>query len=150
MLLTPGTYLISIEGNTNGNPGTIQNVFDLSGRAIGGNGFLVLLQNSNRYAIHPHASVAANTKGPGWGGDDASTVGHEGPNNSDTDLENASISFLLIQSSLGPEPGTDLDSDNDGLLESAVVADWTILDGVGILDIDGRGDVGYGLINFRR
>ena len=42
-VLTNGTYLVAVEGDTNGNPGTLQNVFDLSGRIIGGNGFLVLL-----------------------------------------------------------------------------------------------------------
>ena len=41
MPLSNGTYLVTVEGNTNANPGTIENVFDLSGRTIGGNGFLV-------------------------------------------------------------------------------------------------------------
>lgn len=145
--LPQGTYLISVEGNTNANAGTIQNVFDLSGRTIGGNGFLVLLQNSNSYAAHAHASVVVNTSGAGWGSGSSSTVGHRGRSGR-TDLENASISFLLLQSSLAPVTGTDLDEDNDGDPENPVYSTWNILDGVGVLDADA--DIGYGLINFRR
>jgi uncharacterized protein DUF3616 len=149
-IVPAGTYLISIEGNTNGNAGTIQNVFDLSGRAIGGNGFLVLLQNSNTFAPHMHASVVVNTNGPGWGHGSSSTVGHRGRTSTRTDIENPSITFLLIQSSLAPVNGDDIDEDNDGFPESPVFSTWNVLDGVGILDNTGLGDVAYGPINFRR
>jgi len=44
MVLASGTYLLAVEGDANGDPGTIQNLFDLSGRRVGRNGFLVLLQ----------------------------------------------------------------------------------------------------------
>ncbi len=148
--LSLGTYFVSIEGNGSGNPGTIQNVFDLSGRAIGGNGFLVLLQNSNAYTAHAHASVAVNTVGPGWGQGASSTVGHRGRNSSSTDLENPSITYLLIQTSLAPANEVDLDADNDGVPENPVFSTWTVIDGVGILDNTGLGDVAYGVINFRR
>ena len=144
-----GTYLISIEGNSAGNPGTIQNVFDLSGRTIGGNGFLVLLQNSNSYTAHPHATVIANTVGPGWGHGPSSTVAHRGANSSNTDLENPSITYLLIQSSLAPANEADIDSDNDGVPENPIFSTWRVIDGVGILDNTGLGDVAYGPINFR-
>jgi hypothetical protein len=147
--LAQGTYLVSIEGNTNGNTGTIQNVFDLSGRTMGGNGFLVLVQNSNSYSVHPHCMLVANTNGPGWGNGASSTVGHRGRAGK-TDIENASISFLLLQSSLAPATALDIDEDDDGVPENPIYATWTILDGVGILDNDGLGDIGYGLINFRR
>src|SRR3954452_14141844 len=43
-VLSSGTYFVAVEGDINGNPGVIQDVFDLSGKALGGNGFLVLLQ----------------------------------------------------------------------------------------------------------
>lgn len=147
-----GTYLVSIEGNTNtnGNAGTIQNVFDLSGRAIGGNGFLVLLQNSNSFAPHAHASVVVNSGGAGWGHGPESTVGHRGGSSSRTDIEKPSITFLLIQSSLAPENGEDIDENDDGAPDSAAFSTWTVLDGVGILDNTGLGDVAYGPINFRR
>ena len=144
-----GTYLISVEGNTNANPGTIQNVFDLSGRTIGGNGFLVLLQNSNSYAVNPHANFVVNTNGAGWGSGASSTVGHRGRAGK-TDIENASITFLLLQSSLAPATGTDIDLNDTGVPDNPIYSTWTILDGVGVLDNDGRGDIAYGPINFRR
>src|SRR5262245_55898320 len=37
-----GSYVLAIEGDSGSNPGVIQNVFDLSGKTIGGNGFTVL------------------------------------------------------------------------------------------------------------
>ncbi|MCI0745616.1 MAG: DUF3616 domain-containing protein [Verrucomicrobia subdivision 3 bacterium] len=147
--LPMGIYLISVEGNTNANPGTIQNVFDLSGRTIGGNGFLVLAQNSNSYVAHAHATLVVNTNGPGWGSGSDSTAGHRGRSGR-TDIENASITFFLLQASLAPAAGTDLDMENTGSLDNPIFATWTILDGVGVLDNDGLGDIGYGLINFRR
>src|SRR4051812_25052926 len=66
-ILAAGTYFVAVEGDTNGNPGTIQNVFDLSGKAIGGNGYLVLLQKTNTYIVNPNATILVNTKGAGWG-----------------------------------------------------------------------------------
>ena len=39
LILPNGTYFVAVEGDMNGDPGTIQNVFDLSGVALGGNGF---------------------------------------------------------------------------------------------------------------
>ena len=66
-ILSNGTYLVSINGDTNSDPGTVQNVFDLSGRALGGNGFLVLLQNSNSYFASGNATVLVNNNGSGYG-----------------------------------------------------------------------------------
>ena len=39
LILSNGTYFVAVEGDTNKNPGTIKNVFDLSGRAIEQVGF---------------------------------------------------------------------------------------------------------------
>ena len=80
LLLSAGTYLVVVDGDTNNNPGTIQNVFDLSGRRIGGNGFLVLLQNGNSYAASSNATVLVNTNGPGFGSGSGSSIGHRGKN----------------------------------------------------------------------
>ena len=149
LLLPAGTYFVAVDGDTNGNPGTIQNVFDLSGRRIGGNGFLVLLQNSNSYAVSPNATVLVNTNGPGFGSGSGSSVGHRGENGQ-TDLENPSVTFFLIQSTNYPTIGVDIDSNNDGTPDGALYASWNVFDSVAILDSDGFGDFGYGKINFRR
>ncbi len=91
--------LVAIEGDAGGNPGTIQNLFDLSGHRLGGNGFLVLLQQDSPYLglVAPAARVLINAgEEPGWGNGLAGTVGHQGENGQ-TDLENPSATFLLVQ-----------------------------------------------------
>ncbi len=148
-LLPAGTYLVAVDADGSGNPGMIQNVFDLSGRRIGGSGFLVLLQNSNSYAASLNATVLVNTNSAGFGSGSSSSIGHKG-RNGQTDLENPSVTFFLIQSSSYPTPGAEVDADNNGVLDGPLFATWTVIDAVAILDNDGLGDFGYGKINFRR
>ena len=148
--LAQGTFLIGVEGDAANNPGTVQNIFDLSGRQIGGNGFLVLLQKTNSYRTDSLARVISQTgPDPGWGHGTGSTVKHKGEGGQ-TDLENGSCTFFLIQSSDTPSIGDDIDANNDGILDGKVFARWTVLDSVGILDSDGAGDIAYGKLNFRR
>ena len=148
-LLSDGTYLVVLDGDETGNPGKIRNVFDLGGRRIGGNGFLLLLQRANSYAVNPAAVVLSNSaSGDGFGSGGSSSIGHRG-DNGQTDLENASATFLLIQATNPPSPGNDADADDNGVLDGAA-ADWLVLDSVGILGNHGAGDIAYGSINFRR
>ena len=150
LVLPAGTYLVAIEGDANGNPGTVQNLFDLGGSAIGGNGFLTLLQKGNVYTPALGANSLVNRdRGPGWGNGSTSSVGHRGEGGQ-TDLENPSVTFFLIQTTNSPSPGDDIDLDNDGVPDGPLFASWTILDSVGVLDGDGPGDIAYGAINFRR
>ena len=145
-----GSYLVGIEGDAADNPGEIQDLFDLSGRILGANGFLVLLQKTNSYAPHPLSRVLAQTgPDPGWGHGDGSSVRHRGQARQ-TDLENASVTFMLVQSSKPPSIGDDLDSDDDGVLDGDLFESWRVYDSVGILDPDGAGDIVYAAINFRR
>lgn len=149
-VLPAGTYLVAVEGDAGGNPGTIQNVFDLSGRTIGGNGFLVLAQKSSSYTPNAGATVLVNSgSGAGWGNDASSSVGHRGEGGQ-TDLENPSLTFFLVQSAGVIGTGNDIDADNNGLPDGPVFAGWAVLDSVGVLDSDGAGDFAYGAINFRR
>lgn len=150
LVLSAGTYLVAVEGDSGGNPGTIQNTFDLSGRAIGGNGCLVLLQKNNGYAPNPNATILAHTdSGSGWGSGSASSVRHRGESGQ-TDVENPSVTFFLVQSASAPAIGADIDVANNGIPAGPVFGDWTVLDSVGVLDSDGVGDFAYGDINFRR
>lgn len=143
-------YLVCLEGDAGGNPGTIQDVFELSGCRIGGNGFLVLLQKGSSYTVVPGATVLINRgSGAGWGSGPSSSIRHVGQGGQ-TELENGSQTFLLIQTTNPPVVGVDADADNDGLLDEPLRSTWTILDSVGVLDADGPGDIAYGLINFRR
>jgi hypothetical protein len=148
LVLGPGTYFVAVEGDTNDNPGTVQNVFDLSGRAFGGNGFLVLLQNSNSYALNSNCFALINTNGSGFG-TATNTPRHRG-DGGQTDLENGSTTFFLIKTTNFPALGTDIDSNNDGVPDGATFASWMVFDSVAVLDNSGLGDIGYGRINFRR
>lgn len=148
-VLPAGTYLVVVDGDANNDPGTIQNVFDLSGQRLGGNGYLVLLQSGHNYAVSASATVLQNVNSPGFGSGSSSTVRHRG-RNGQTDMENASVTFFLIQSSQEPAPDDDIDSNDNGVPNGALFDSWTIHDSVAILDNDGDGDFGYGQINFRR
>jgi len=148
-LLLADSFFIAVEGDTNGNPGTIQNIFDLSGQRVGGNGLLVLLQNSNAYIANASAKVLVNKSGPGFGSGSSSTINHRGKNGS-VELEPASVTFFLIQTMTPPEIGDDIDANDDGVPDGAAFSTWHIFDAVGVLDNDGAGDIAYGNINFRR
>ena len=152
-LLANGTYFVAVEGDTNGNPGTVQNVFDLSGKQIGGNGFLAILEKTNSYSVNSNATLLINTgKGPGFGSGSSSSINHRGEGNQggQTELEHGSATYFLIQSATAPPIGADIDPNDDGVPDGPVYSTWTILDSVGILDDGGLGDVAYGAINFRR
>src|SRR6266496_609613 len=149
-LLPAGTYLLNVEGDANGNPGTIQDLFDLSGLRVGQNGYLVLLQKNHRYTPNSLATVVTNSDhGDGWGSGSSSSMRHRGEGGQ-TELENPSCTFLLVQTPNPPSIGDDLDQDDDGELDSFVTSEMLILDAVGVLDSDGAGDMAYGRINFRR
>ena len=149
-VLPSGTYLVAVEGDAEENPGTIQNRFDLSGRRIGQNGFLALLQKFHRYKTIPYSTVLTNSdSGSGWGSGSSSSVGHEGEDGL-TEFENPSATYLLIQSDVEPVIGADIDADDDGMPDGTNFVNWTVIDSVGVLDNDGTNDIAYGKINFRR
>ena len=146
-VLPSGTYFIAVNGDANGNPGSIENVFDLSGRALGGNGCLLLLEKTNLYAPSSNATVLVNTGGgDGFGSDGFSSVGHTGSGGR-TDLKHASVTFFLVQSPVAPTPGHDIDANNDGTPDGPDYAAWIVLDSVGVLD--NSADTAYGALNFR-
>ena len=149
-IIPAGTWFLAVEGDAGTNAGTIQNLFDLSGRVLGGNGFLILLQKGHAYTVSSAASVLTNGgSGPGWGSGSTSTLRHRGENDQ-TDLENAAVTFFLVQTTNTPAIGDDIDADNDGVPDGDLYASWTVLDSIGVLDADGVGDFAYGRINCRR
>ncbi len=150
-VLSNGTYFVSVAGNLEDSPGTIQNAFDLSGRMIGGNGFLVLLQKDSLYTANAGATVLVNTgTGDGWGNGSTSSIGHRGRSGqSQINLQNPSVTFFLIRSPVYPAPGTSIDANTNGVPDGTYT-NWTVLDSVGVLDNTGAGDFAYGRINYRR
>jgi hypothetical protein len=149
-VLPEGTWFVAVEGDTNGNPGRVQNTFNLSHRLIGQNGFLVLLQKFTRYKPHPYCVALTNIgTGDGWGNGSSSSLRHRGENGQ-TELENPSATFFLIQTLNDPEIDDDIDTNNDSIPDGPIFAGWTILDSIGVIDSDGVEDTAYGRINFRR
>jgi hypothetical protein len=148
LTIPDGTYLLSVEGDGGDNPGVVQNLFELSSRRLGQNGFLVLLQKNHHYKPNPLSAVITNSDtGDGWGSGSSSSLKHRGENGQ-TEIENASCTFFLIQTSVAPSIGDDIDVDNDGTPDG-VYTNWVVLDSVGVLDGTGAGDIAYGQINFR-
>ena len=148
-VLPNGTYFVAVNGDAGSGPGTPQNVFDLSGRAVGGNGFLVLLPKGTPYGANSNATILVNTNDPGWGSGAGSSIGHRGAGGQ-SELQNASVTFFLIQTTNPPAFSDDIDPGNTGVPHGPVWDSWTVLDSVGVLDNDGAGDFAYGAINFRR
>lgn len=135
------TYLVGIEGDSGAaNPGDVQTIFNLSSFNLGSNGFLVLLQKSNTYSVNPSANTATGTT-TGFGGLTGFSADSSG-----TDIENASVTFMLIRTTTAPTLNDDIDINDDGTPDGAVFGGWTILDSVGITDASS--DKAYGAHNF--
>src|SRR5439155_4239804 len=78
----------------------------------------------------------------------SSSIGHRGDGGK-TELDNASVTFFLIRTTFAPDPGDDIDANDDGIPDGPYL-NWTVLDSVGVLDNTGPGDFAYGAINYRR
>ena len=108
------------------------------------------MQKANSYAPDANTAVLVHTgSGAGWGSGTSSSVGHRGESGQ-TDVENPSVTFFLIQTAGSINVGDDIDADNNGVPDGLIFGGGTVLDSVGVLDADGAGDFGYGAINFRR
>lgn len=149
-----GYYLISVEGQVAGNLGDINQYFDLGAFSLGANGYLFAREANSKYtAVDPAAYLVANTISTNWGNINSgigSTAGHYG-DGTQGDLENGATTILLVNIGTGSTPTltTDLDTDNDGVLD--LPAGWTISDSVGLMDGNTplATDRSYGAITFR-
>ena len=137
---TPGavipedTYFVTVSGNVN--PGEVFHSFDLGGRTIGTNGYLVLLQVANSYST-PAGATRVVEAGSRW-----STLG-----GNDLLFENnRAFSYLLVSSGSAPAVSADFDSNDDGILDG-VAASWQIIDGVASAAVV-VSDLVYAPINF--
>ena len=139
-----GTYLLNIEGDTSSGfgPGKVSNIFDLSGQTFGANGYLVLAQSGNSYNIDAGANVVTSSDGTFNGLPLFSSDVSAGK------IENATNSFLLVQSSVAPQLSDDVDANDDGVLDGSLATGWTLLDGVSIDDDNSSGDRTYAPVTF--
>ncbi|MDA8744251.1 lamin tail domain-containing protein [Rubripirellula amarantea] len=147
-----GTYLLDVEGDSDSGfgAGKVSNRFDLSGLEFGSNGLLVLSQAGSGYSIDANSnSIVSSTDdfgGFSFFASDQDDPAQAGSN----ELENATNSFLLVSSPVtidATDFGDDLDANDDGVLDGPIVANWTLLDSIGIND-GGAGDIVYGVPAF--
>lgn len=138
--IPPNTYLVAIEGDISTSVGQVQTIFNLSNLSLGDNGFLVLTQANSDYRVDPQAQEIKSSA-TGWTGLPFFQVGGSTP-----DIENVSVTFLLIASATPPLIGDDIDTDNNGSPDGSIFTNWTILDGISLLD-DGN-DFGYAPLIF--
>ena len=110
--ISTGTYLLFLEGDNSTTTtagvraGDIQGIFDLSGKAFGSNGYMVLRQNGSPYSVNSSATSYTATS-TGWGG--------LGFNTSATvagDVENLSFTAMVISigTAAAPTRGQQLDA----------------------------------------
>ncbi|MFN7737451.1 MAG: cadherin domain-containing protein [Pirellula sp.] len=143
-----GTYFATIEswGAYPGGPGYIHSLIDVSNLTFGSNGFLTILEAGNTYQVDP-----ASTKLVGTG------VAFSGlPNNRWTDAStisdrlahvSSSLSFLLIQTTIKPIVGSDIDVDDNGVLDGPA-ATWTVHDAVAMMGYTPTPGWSYGRITY--
>ncbi len=65
-----------------------------------------------------------------------------------TDLEDASVTFMIVQTGTAPVLTDDIDTDDNGTPDGATFTGWTILDSIGALDGTATTDRAYGAINY--
>jgi len=137
------TYLVNIEGDSVG-PGDVNDAFDLSGLTFGSSGTIVLLAANTPFTpfVDPGATLITGSI-DGFDG----VAGHINDPGG-FDLENDSNTFLLIVTD-GSANGnfdadTDIDTDDNGIIDTGFANAWEILDGVATLDDAGGGEVAYG------
>jgi hypothetical protein len=122
-----GYFLIVLEGDGSA-AGTVDAVVPLGGYTTGSNGLLLLRD-------------AASTISPAPAGGTTVVTFNFSP-----DLENGSNTFLIAQLVSGSSPlvGTDLDSNDDGVLNAGALSNFTIIDVVGWRENDLAANTSYG------
>ena len=139
-----GTYLVAIEGDAADNPGDVQTIINLSGLSLGSNGFLVLLQNGNTYTTAAGANVITSTT-TGFSGLPGGIWSADG---GATDIEDCSVTFMLIQSGVTPTLTDDIDANDDGVTDGSVFGGWNVRDSISAMNGSANARA-YGAINFR-
>jgi CSLREA domain-containing protein len=143
-VIPAGTYFVAIEGDAADNPGDVQTIINLSGLSFGANGFLVILQSGNTYTTAAGATVISGTT-TGFGGLPGSIFQADV---AATDLEDSSVSFMLIQTGAAPALTNDIDSNDDGLTDGSVFAGWSVRDSINAMNGSANARA-YGAFGYR-
>ncbi len=151
--IPPGVYLTGINGVSGSTPaaGVVADIFNLSNFTTGSNGYLALLQKSEKYSSGGFEVAGGNQldnsgTGVGFGSGNTSKFGtvtgvHTGSTRPSGQLATDILltgaeSFLLIQTPTAPTTTTNIDPANTGNPSNQTSAynGWNVLDSVGILD----------------
>ncbi|MEM6263125.1 MAG: T9SS type A sorting domain-containing protein [Bacteroidota bacterium] len=111
------TYFVVIDGD-GGAAGSIDKVFLLSGYTTGTNGLLLLRDANTVLSPAPDPATSVQV-----------LVNAFNPN-----IENGSQTYALITATTAPLAGTDLDMNNDGVLDAGIPAGWTVLEAVSYVE----------------
>ncbi|MFO0011572.1 MAG: cadherin domain-containing protein [Planctomycetota bacterium] len=143
-----GTYFATIEGwgAVPGGPGYLHSLIDVSNLTFGSNGFLTILQSGHTFQVDATSTRLTST-----------SIGFSGlPNNRWSDAStisdrlshvSSSVTFLLIQTTTKPVPGSDADANDDGLLDGPAAL-WTIHDSVAMMGFTPTPGWSYGRITY--
>ena len=145
--LSEGTYLVTVHSRDtfNNAEGVVNGIFDLSGLSFGSNGFLVLLPQSSVFQPDSGATVVRSTS-PGFGGLPGGRFVDSDP--LQDSLPTVATSYFLIETSVAPQLGDDIDTNSDGFVDdTGVFSNWNVLDSITVVDplADAHG---YGAIVF--
>jgi len=124
--LPTGTFLVAV-GGADGvyELGDVHAIFDLSRQTFGSNGLMVIMQSGGGYDVDSRAHLLKGSDGFLGGSFIFSADGNA------KQIRTGSNNFMLIESQIVPTLTTDIDSDDDGTPDGAVVG-WTILDSVAV------------------
>ncbi|WP_168563958.1 cadherin domain-containing protein [Crateriforma spongiae] len=142
--LQQGTYLLVVS-ERGLNKGEIHGKFDLSGQQFGSNGYLVMLQKDSPHVADPAANTLVSTE-TGFGGLPADLYSDTHDLSERIDFIIGANAYILVQTGNEPTLGTDIDTNDDGVIDPAIAATWQIHDSISLHPFVGRGDLAYGNI----
>jgi hypothetical protein len=117
-------YFIVIEGDAAG-PGVIDQVKSLGALSLGANGLLLWRDGATVLVPAPDAATTVNV------------------NDFSPDIENGSNTFMLVEATTAPTVGTDVDSNDDGVINTSGLPWTSVVDAVSIIENDGAANYGY-------
>lgn len=118
-----GFYILIVEGETTG-AGVVDQRLSLTGMSTGSNGTFLWRDAATSLVPAPDAGTFIN-------------VADFSP-----DMENGSQTYILCHGG-APLLGSDIDTDNDGIVDGTPFAGMTIVDAIGLLDTTVTGDYSY-------
>jgi hypothetical protein len=135
-------YLILVDTVNTGpfaTAGVIQQIFNLSTRSLGTNGFLTIRQKGNGYSVAAGTTDLVNSgSGVGFGSGFTSNIGAS-DSNANGEIQSGFTAMLInvdvANGGVAPSLNFDLDQNDDGLDFSTGRAHWTILDSIGFTDV---------------